>query len=521
MRSILSMALCAGALLAAAPVHSQGAGDAHGAADAREAADAQEPARWQSSHSIVIGGETVDYDAVVSGTTLTNDSGEAAAELWYTAYFRTNGTPPGQRPIVFSYNGGPGSASFWLHMGIMGPRRVVTPEVGPQGAPPYPLEDNAYTILDIADIVMVDPIGTGFSRTLGDTPGSDYWGIDEDARSLTQFIRRFLSSYERWNSPRYLLGESYGTTRSAVLAGHLQRANIDLNGIVLVSSVLQFNTIQFAPGDDLPYIVNLPSYAITARYLDALPGGWPPDLEAFMAEVEEWSLTEYATALLAGGTLDPATRTRVIDRMHRYTGLGRDFIDKSDLRVTAPAFEAELLRDEGRIVGRLDARFTGPAGDLLGGRPSHDPQSTAISSAYTSAFNSYLRDELGYDGDREYVPSGAVRNWNWGRTGGGGAFVRGGGTPNAAPDLATAMKRNPRLEVLLINGIYDLATPYFAAVWTMDHMGLPPELRDNIERTDFAAGHMMYVEQSLLPQWKQTLDSFILRTSRPSAPVSQ
>ena len=484
-------------------------------------APGSEPSRWESGHSIMVGDETVQYDAVVASTTLTDDDGEPAGELFYTAYFRRNGAPSGERPLVFAYNGGPGSASFWLHMGIMGPRRVVTPEVGPQGAPPYPLEDNAYTILDIADIVMVDPIGTGFSHMLGDTPGSYYWGIDEDARSLAQFIRRFLSEYERWNSPRYLLGESYGTTRSAVLAGHLQRANIDLNGIVLVSSVLQFNTIQFAPGDDLPYIVNLPSYAITSRYLDALPGGTPPDLEAFMAEVEEWSLTEYATALLAAGTLDEARRNRIIDQMHRYTGLSRDFIDKSDLRVTAPAFEAELLRDQGRIVGRLDARFTGPAGDVLGVRPSHDPQSTAISSAYTSAFNSYLRDELGYDGEREYVPSGGTRNWNWGRLGGGGSFVRGGGTPNVAPDLATAMRRNPSLKVLLINGLYDLATPYFAAVWTMDRMGLPPELRANIERADFAAGHMMYVEQSLLQQWKETLDDFILRTSGRAAPATQ
>ena len=337
---------------------------------------------WDSEHTITVGDRTVEYDARVSGITLTNDDGDPAAELWYTAYFRTNGAPSRDRPLVFAFNGGPGSASFWLHMGIMGPRRVVTPDVGPQGAPPYPLEDNAYTILDIADVVMVDPIGTGFSRTLGDTPGSEYWGIDEDARSLTRFIRRFLSEYERWNSPRYLLGESYGTTRAAVLARHLQGANIDLNGIVLVSAVLQFNTIQFAPGDDLPYIVNLPSYAITARYLDALPGPNPPDLEAFMAEVEEWSLTEYATALLAAGTLDPATRTRVIERMHRYTGL------------------------------------------------SH-------------------------------------------------------------------------------------------AVWTMDRMGLPPELRDNIERADFAAGHMMYVEQSLLPRWKEVLDRFIVRTSGGAKPVSQ
>ncbi len=494
---LIALALCL------APASS--AQDADAGATARD--------RWESSHAIVIGEETVEYDAVVASTTLTNDDGEDAAELFYTAYFRTNGAPSGERPLIFSYNGGPGSASFWLHMGIMGPRRVVTPEVGPQGAPPYPLEDNQFTLLDMADIVMVDPIGTGFSHPLEGTDGSDYWGIDEDARSLAQFVRRFLSEYDRWNSPRFLLGESYGTTRSAVLAGHLQRANIDLNGIVLVSVVLQFNTIQFAPGDDIPYIVNLPSYAITARYLDALPGGSPDDLEAFMAEVEAWSLNEYATALLAGGGLDPERRARIVDQMHRYTGLSRDFIEKSDLRVTAPAFEAELLRDDGLIVGRLDARFTGPAGDVLGGRPSHDPQSTAISSAYTSAFNSYLRSELGYDGEREYVPSGGTRNWNWGRLGGGGAFVRGGGTPNVIPDLARAMKRNPKLKVLLVNGIYDLATPYFAAVWSVDHMGLPPELRENVERADFAAGHMMYVEQSLLPQWREDVGGFIQRAS--------
>ena len=279
----------------------------------QENGESAEKSRWESSHSIMMDGETVEYDAVVASTTLTNDEGEDAAKLFYTAYFRTNGAPSQERPLIFAYNGGPGSASFWLHMGIMGPRRVVTPEVGPQGAPPYPLEDNAYTFLDIADIVMVDPIGTGFSHPLEGVEGSDYWGIDEDARSLAQFVRRFLSEYDRWNSPRYLLGESYGTTRSAVLAGHLQRANIDLNGIVLVSIVLQFNTIQFAPGDDIPYIVNLPSFAITARYLDRLPGGSPDNLEGFMAEVEAWSLNEYATALLAGGTLD-ADKARSGDR---------------------------------------------------------------------------------------------------------------------------------------------------------------------------------------------------------------
>ncbi len=482
-----------------------------GPSQAQEAPDAPD-LRWESSHSMQLGGERVDYDAILSSITLTSNDGKPTGELFYT-YYRRTGVPEGSaRPVIFSYNGGPGSASFWLHMGIMGPRRVSTPNVGPQGAPPYPLEDNQYTLLDMADIVMIDPIGTGFSHTLNDTPGSTFWGIDEDAASIAQFIRRFLSETDRWNSPRYLLGESYGTTRSAVLAGHLQRANIDLNGIVLVSSVLEFRTIQFAPGDDLPYITNLPSYAVTAEYLNALPGGKPADLNAFMKEVEAWSLGEYASALVQGGTLDQATRSRVIHQMHQYTGLSRDFIDKSDLRVTAPAFEAELLRDKGLQVGRLDARFTGPAGAVLQNSPSFDAQSTAISSAYTSAWNSYVRGELGYDGEMEYTPSGGTQGWNWGRVGRGG-FGRGDGTPNVGPDLADAIKRNPDLEVLLVTGLYDLATPYFAAAWTMDHLGLPADLRDNIHRADFKAGHMMYVEESLLPQWRETIASFIRNTS--------
>ena len=470
------------------------------------------PARYESHHSIRVGDETVEYDAIVGSIFLRDEAEKATAELFYTAYFRTGVDDQSPRPVMFSYNGGPGSASFWLHMGIMGPRRVVTPVVGHQAPPPHTLEDNQYTLLDKTDIVMIDPVGTGFSRPVGDTPGSDFWGIDEDAASLTQFIRRFLSEYQRWNSPRYLLGESYGTTRSAVLARHLQRANMDLNGIVLVSAVLDFHTIQFAPGDDLPYVVNLPAYAVVSAYLDALPGPAPVNHDAFMKEVEEWALTDYATALLRGNALDDGVRSRVIDQMHEYTGLSRDFIDRADLRVSAPEFEKELLRSQGLVVGRLDARFTGPSGDLLEPTPDHDPQSTAISSAYTSTFNTYLREELGYDGLREYTPSGATRDWNWQRAQGEG-FIRGAGTPNVGPDLAAAIRFNPNLEVLLVNGIYDLATPYFAAVWTMDHLGLPDHLRDNIQRADFRAGHMMYVEQTLLPQWKETLDAFIERTS--------
>lgn len=471
----------------------------------------QEPPRiWSSQHEVTIAGATVAYRAVVDRVTLTGDADEPTAEIWYTAYFRTldDAAAEARRPLIFAYNGGPGSASFWLHMGVMGPRRVVTPEVAQQPPPPYPIEPNPACLLDVADIVMVDPVGTGFSRPLGDAKGADFWGVDEDARSLVQFVQRTLSRYRRWNAPRYLLGESYGTTRSAVLAAQLQRANIDLNGIVLVSAVLDFRTIRFAQGDVVPFVVNLPSYALVAAYHDALPGGRPDEIEAFQLEVERFAMTDYATAILAGSAVAPDVRADVLQRMHRYTGLSERYLDRSNLRVTASQFEQELLRDRGLVVGRLDARFTGPAGDPLADRPSHDPQSSAIRSAYTSAFNSYLRSELGYDGDREYVPSGAVRDWNW-REGRG----NGSDTVNVATDLARALTQNPRLEVLLVNGVYDLATPYFAAVWSLDNLNLPPDLRDNIQRADFAAGHMMYVEQSLLTQWRETLVGFVQRTS--------
>lgn len=297
-----------------------------------------------------------------------------------------------------------------------------------------------------------------------------------------------------------------------MLARHLQGANIDLNGIVLVSAVLDFKTIQFPPQAIVPYVVNVPSYTLVAAYHDALPGGVPADLPSFLAEAEAWAVTDYASALLAGATLDASARRRVIQQMHQFTGLSPDYLDQADLRVTSPEFRQELLRSRGLQVGRLDARFIGPIGEPLDRTPIHDVQSTAISSAYTTAFNTYVREELAYDGDREYTPSGAARPWNWSRQGAEGR----GDTPNVAPDLAEAILRNPELEVLLINGVYDLATPYFAAVWTMDQLGLPPELRDNIQRADFGAGHMMYVEQNLLEQWRETLSHFISRTSRQS-----
>jgi carboxypeptidase C (cathepsin A) len=473
--------------------------------------DEPAPANWTTHHSIRVSGQVVDYDATVGSIILRDDKEKAIAEVYYTAYLRTGVADRGQRPVMFSYNGGPGSSSFWLHMGVMGPKRVTTPGTDHASPAPYSIVDNAATLLDRTDIVMIDPVGTGFSHPLGEAEGKQFWGLDEDARSITQFIQRFLSRYNRWNSPKYLLGESYGTTRSAVLSSMLQGANIDLNGIVLVSAVLDFRTLIFAEGEDIAYVTNLPSFAATAWYHDALPDR-PPELAPFLKEVEAFATGDYATALLKGSTLAAADRSRALDRLEAYTGLSRDYLALADLRVSAPEFEAELLRrDGGKIVGRLDARFLGDAEDLLSQFAGRDPQSSAISGAYAAAWNTYLRTDLGYDGTREYVPSGNVRPWNWDR--GPGAGFGFAGVPNVGPDLARAIRANPHLEVLLVNGLYDLATPYFAAVWTMDHLGLPADLRDNISRADFEAGHMMYVHEPVLPQWKQALDAFIARTS--------
>jgi carboxypeptidase C (cathepsin A) len=479
---------------------------------AAEKASAPEPtpARYDSHHSIKIGAETVEYDARVGSIILRDDKEKPTGEMYYTAYTRSGVTDKSHRPIMFSYNGGPGSSSFWLHMGIMGPRRVSVPGTGHADPAPYKVVDNQFALLDKTDVVMLDPIGTGFSHPLGDTEGKTFWGVDEDARSITQFISRFLSQNNRWNSPKYLLGESYGTTRSAVLSSMLQGANIDLNGVVLLSTVLDFRTVSFAPGDDLPFVVNLPSYAAVAWYHKVLPDR-PAELKAFLAEVEHFAMNDYAAALLQGGALPAPDRSRIIDKLHAYTGLSKEYLDRADLRVSAPDFEKELLRTRKEVVGRLDARYLGPSGDLLERFPQQDPQSSAISAAYAGAWNTYLRSELAYTGDREYVPSGNVFPWNFNRQGDGAFF--GNNTPNVSGDLARALENNPKMQVLLLTGLYDLATPYFAAAWTMDHLGLTPDLRANIQRADFEAGHMVYVNEDVLPQWKQTLDAFIQRTS--------
>lgn len=467
------------------------------------------PEHVTTRHSVTIGGQRVDYDATVGNVILQDTAGQPIASIFYTAYTRRGVRDASRRPITFAYNGGPGSSSVWLHMGALGPRRVVTPDTTHAPPPPYPIVDNQYSPLDRTDLVFIDPVGTGYSRAIGKATGKDFWGVDEDVRSLAQFISRYLSEHGRWNSPRYLAGESYGTTRSAALVNYLQNEdNMDFNGVILISAVLDFQTIAFDPGNLMPYVMYLPGYTAVAWYHRALPQQ-PAELGPLLQEVERFATTEYARALMAGATLAPAERTRILDRLHRYTGLSQAYLDAADLRVDASQFEKQLLREHGQTVGRLDARFTGPTGNPLAERPEYDPQSAAVSSAYTSAFNQYLHTELNYGRDKQYTISGEVQPWNW-------THGRQRGWPghtNVATDLAEAIRRNPRLQVQLHSGIYDLATPYYAAEWTMDQLQLPPELRGNVHEVRYDAGHMMYLYEPALAELWRNITGFIDRTS--------
>ena len=348
-----------------------------------------------TEHTIVVDGETVPYTATAATMHLVNDDGEVTGSLYYTAYTRSD-VDSGTQPISFIYNGGPGSASMWLHMGAFGPRRVPVNESGPTPPPPYDLVDNPGTLIDVTDMVFIDPIGTGFSRVVGAGQGSDFWGVDEDATSLTQFVTQYITRNKRWNSPKFLMGESYGTTRSAVLVNMLQsRAGMDFNGVVLISAVLDFETLLFAPGHDTSFVTYVPTYAITAAYHGAVP--WPDDLDAWLDEVRAFAVGEYAQVLAQGASAPAAQVAAVRAQLSEYTGLSEDYLERANLRVNATQFRAELQRGDGMVTSRLDARYEGFTNALLSENAGYDPQQPAISGAYTAAINRYLRDELGFE----------------------------------------------------------------------------------------------------------------------------
>jgi carboxypeptidase C (cathepsin A) len=488
------------------------------------------PHSSETSGSVTVEGKRFDYKAV-AGTLVLHEHGDQSDDptvsMFYAAYFK-QGVDPTRRPITFIYNGGPGSATVWLHMGAFGPKRVVTSDDSHTPAAPYGLVNNDYSLLDASDLVFIDAPGAGFSRLIADEKDKSkrdeqmdkrkkaVYGVDGDGKAFAQFISQFLSKYGRWNSPKYLFGESYGTTRSAVLANLLQNDDsVDLNGVILLSQILSFDTSidgpEFNPGVDLPYALALPTFAATAYYHHRLPQS-PAQLEPFLREVEQYALGDYASALMQGANLDAARKRAVAEKLHQYTGLPVDYLVKADLRVTGGMFEHELQFDGGVTTGRLDSRFSGPAIDPLAKDSEYDPQSSAISSAYVSAFNDYVRRQLKFGDGMQYRLYADIDHWDFSHKAPGVHGEALQQSTNVMPDLAVAMKTNPDLKVFLNGGYYDLATPYFAAEYEMSHLPIPASLQKNISYAWYPSGHMVYAHEDSLKALHDNVARFIEQT---------
>ncbi|HEX4301779.1 MAG TPA: hypothetical protein VHZ78_03240 [Rhizomicrobium sp.] len=435
----------------------------------------------------------------------------------FFVYYAKKGVAPGTRPITFLFNGGPGSSTVWLHMGAFGPKRVVTRDDSHTPAAPYQLIDNAYSLIDVSDLVFIDAPGTGFGRLAGKDKEKAFWGVDPDAHAFASFIHEFLSKYNRWNSPKYLFGESYGTPRASVLVNDLEtNHDTDFNGVILLSAILNFGLsvdgAENNPGVDLPYEIALPTYAATAWYHNKLPGTKPKDLVPFVQSVERWAMTDYALALSAGAGLPPARRAAIAQKLHEYTGLPVAYILKADLRINGGEFEKNLQDSADLTTGRLDTRFSGPTIDPLSKEADYDPQSAAISSAYVSAFNDYTRSTLKFGDGQIYMPEADVfKFWEFKHQQPGANFSFPGAT-NVMPDLANAMKYNPDLKVLVNGGYFDLATPYYEGWYEMHHLPIPLQLQSNIQYHYYASGHMVYAHEDSLKELHDTVAAFIRQT---------
>jgi carboxypeptidase C (cathepsin A) len=469
----------------------------------------------ETQHQTTIDGQTLHYTATAGMIPLKNeDKDEITAGLFFTAYTLNGVDDTSTRPLVFVFNGGPGSSSVWLHLGAIGPRRVIMQDEGWMPAPPFRLADNLYSWLDLADLVFIDPVGTGYSRAADPEKKKDFWGLENDLKSVGEFIRLYLTRYKRWHSPLFLAGESYGTTRAAGLTGYLFDHGIAFNGLVLISTVLNFQTISFEQGNDLPYVLYLPTYAATAWYHQKLPPELQKkSLEEVLAEIEEWAETEYAVILAKGDRLTEDERRAVIEQLARYTGLTPQFIDYCNLRIWDRRFFKELLRDQKRTIGRLDSRFKGIDKLAVTETPDFDPAMSAILPPYTAMLNQYMRDDLGYETDARYeiLSFDVNRSWEWDR----GKF------PDTSEALRSAVSQNPFMRVLVAMGYYDLATPHFATKYTLSHMDLDSTLRANFEATYYEAGHMLYLDLASLTSFKQDIARFMqsaLNSRRPGQP---
>ncbi|MDB5349603.1 MAG: Carboxypeptidase-related protein [Planctomycetota bacterium] len=456
-----------------------------------------------SHHEISVGGKTLKYTATAGLTPIKNEKGEVEARIFSIAYTLDDQGDKSKRPLMFSFNGGPGSSSVWLHMGALGPKRVEMPDDAEFAKPPFKLVDNEATWLDRTDLVFIDPVGTGYSRAAKPELNAKFHGLRGDIDSVGEFIRLYLSREDRWISPLYLVGESYGTTRAAGLSDSLVEKGIALNGIVLVSSVLNFQTLQFATGNDLPYVLFLPTYAATAWYHKKLPDDLQKDLKATLADATRWAAGDYALALEKGDRLTTEERREIIAKLSRYTGLDASYIDSANLRVDIQHFCKQLLRKEKMTVGRLDSRFKGVDASNVSDTPENDPSMSAIRPPYTATFNAYVRSDLAYRTDVPYHILGeGVGRWDFGVAGRGG-FA------DTSSSLRDAMSKNPSMKVFVGSGYYDLATPFFATEYTLAHMNLDEKQRSNVRLEYYEAGHMMYLHGPSLKKLKADVAGFL------------
>jgi carboxypeptidase C (cathepsin A) len=499
----LSLVALITAALAFLPVRAQEEKAASKGAEKKEKKESEGEKPVVSHHEVRVGDGVLKYTATVGLMPLNDSEGKLEAHMSYVAYTADDPGDRARRPLMFSFNGGPGSSSVWLHLGALGPRRVAMPDEPTIPPPPFRLVDNGESWLDKTDLVFIDPVGTGYSRAARPELNKKFHGLKGDIASVGEFIRIYLTRAERWTSPLYLVGESYGTTRAAGLAGHLADEGIAFNGIILISTVLDFQTLLFGRTNEVPYVLYVPSYTATAWYHKKLPDDLQrAGLRKALDEAERWAEDDYRTALARGDRISDEERAATLKQLARFTGLSKRFLDLNNLRVEDSQFARELLRDARKTVGRFDSRYLGIVENAGSSSPEFDPSLAAVRPAYTATFNQYVRAELGYKSDAPYyILGGLVGRWDWGQSG--------EGYPETGGSLREAMAKNPHMKVLVASGYFDLATPYAATEYTLAHMRLDPALRRNVRVTTYEAGHMMYVHAPSLVKLKQDAAQFL------------